>query len=104
MSAGDVHVNDIGTIFRLTIYDGTAIADISSATVKQVIFYTPGGSAVIKTADFTTTGADGQIQYTAGSADITESGLWRLQGRVTTPTGTWTSTSSDFRVFPNLDE
>lgn len=40
------HVNDIGTIFRVTVYDttsagGTTVADISSATTKKFTFKDP---------------------------------------------------------------
>ena len=39
----EAHVNDIGTVFRVTVYDttstgGTTIANISSASTKKFIF------------------------------------------------------------------
>ena len=40
------HVNDIGVIFRVTVYDtnstgGTTVADISSASTKKFTFRRP---------------------------------------------------------------
>ena len=39
----EAHVGDVGTIFRVTVYDttssgGSTVADISGATVKQFTF------------------------------------------------------------------
>ena len=39
----EAHVDDVGTIFRVTVYDttssgGTSVADISGATTKQFTF------------------------------------------------------------------
>ena len=53
----EAHVGDVGTIFRVTVYDttssgGTSIADISGATTKQFTFKRPDGSTFTKTAVF----------------------------------------------------
>ena len=60
------HVNDIGTIFRVTVYDttstgGTTVADISGATTKKFTFKRPDGTTFEKTAVFTSDGTDGNI-------------------------------------------
>ena len=70
----EAHVDDVGTIFRVTVYDttssgGTSVADISGATTKQFTFKRPDGTTFTKTAVFTTDGTDGNIQY------VTESGV-----------------------------
>ena len=44
----EAHVNDIGTTFRVTVYDTTStgsltVADISTATTKQIILRDPNG-------------------------------------------------------------
>ena len=46
------HVNDIGTIFRVTVYDttsagGTTVADISGATTKKFTFKRPDEADVL---------------------------------------------------------
>ena len=37
MAANEIHLNDIGTQFLLTVKDGSSAVDISSATTKQII-------------------------------------------------------------------
>ena len=51
----EAHVDDVGTIFRVTVYDttssgGSTVADISGATVKQFTFKRPDGTTFTKTA------------------------------------------------------
>lgn len=94
----EIHQNDIGTIFRVTIYNGTPILDVSGATTKQILFQKPDGTAVTQTAAFFTDGTDGIIQYTTISGDLDQVGRWKLQAKVTLATGTWTSCSQKFKV------
>lgn len=72
----NIHVGDIGTIFRLTIKDtaGTAI-NVSTASVKYIYFEAPDGTKTKKTAAFYTNGSDGIIQYIAVLGDIDQVGL-----------------------------
>ena len=37
MAANEIHVNDVGTKFLVTVTDGSIAVDISSATTKQLI-------------------------------------------------------------------
>ena len=87
------HVNDIGTVFRVTVYDttstgGTTVADISLATTKQFTFKRPDGTTFDRTAVFTpvseggagSPGTDGNIQYLSVDGDLMllERGIYRL--------------------------
>jgi len=101
------HVNDIGTIFRVTVYDTTStgastVADISAATTKQIIFERPDGTTLTKTAVFTTDGSDGNIQYVSVDGDLNVTGTWHLQAYVVTPAGSWKTSVGHFRVYENL--
>tara|TARA_Y100000296_G_C5157726_1_gene250087 strand:+ start:1040 stop:1366 length:327 start_codon:yes stop_codon:yes gene_type:complete len=101
------HVNDIGTIFRVTVYDmtstgGTTVADISTATTKQFTFKRPDGTTFNKTAVFTTDGTDGDIQYLSVDGDLNVSGTWHLQAYVVTSAGNWKTDVGHFRVYENL--
>ena len=101
------HVNDIGTIFRVTVYDttstgGSTVADISAATTKQMVFERPDGTTFTKTAVFTTDGSDGNIQYISVDGDLNVAGTWHLQAYVVTPAGTWNTNVGNFRVYENL--
>ena len=102
MSANEIHVDDIGTLFTLTLRDGDDPVDISAATEKVIIFQKPNNSRVEKTATFFSDGTDGKIKYTTISGDLTPAGLWRLQARVVVPAGTWHSDVYNFIVHPNI--
>ena len=101
------HVNDIGTIFRVTVYDttsagGTTVADISGATTKKFTFKRPDGTTFEKTAVFTSDGTDGNIQYLAVDGDLNVAGTWNLQAYVATGAGTWSTSVGTFKVHENL--
>ena len=89
------HVNDIGTVFRVTIYDTTA-------TTKNFIFQRPDGTSFTKVATFTTDGSDGKIEYATVDGDLGKAGTWSIQAYVATSGGTWNSSVANFRVFENL--
>ncbi len=73
----EIHLNDIGTIFRMTLLDGTTPVNISNATTKQLIFKKPSSVVVTQTAVFYTDGSDGIIQYTIVDGDLSETGEWQ---------------------------
>lgn len=103
MAVEEVHLLDIGTIFEITLYDDTVIVDLSGATVKSILLTDANGAVVVHAADFKTDGTDGIIQYTTIADDLSSAGNWKIQGRVTLPTGTWSSDISTFKVYTNLD-
>ncbi len=101
------HVNDIGTIFRVTVNDTTStgsatIADISTASTKKFIFKRPDGTTFERTAVFTTDGSDGNIQYISVDGDLNVAGTWSLQAYVATGAGTWSTSVGTFKVHENL--
>ena len=100
-------VNDIGTIFRATIYDTsstgtTVVADISSATTKKFIFKKPSGDTFERVAVLTDDGSDGQIEYATVDGDLSGPGTWHLQAYVATPDGNWSTSVGYFKVNENL--
>ena len=102
--AANIFQNDIGTAFIATIIneDGDVI-DISTATVKQIIFKKPSGTSVTQTASFYTDGTDGQIVYASVDGDLDETGTWKLQGAITMSSGSWHSSIVSFSVSCNLE-
>ena len=103
----EAHINDIGTIFRITVYDTTAsggseIADISDATSLTITFQNPNGGSFTRNASFTTDGTDGQIQYVTVDGDLSIAGTWSIQAFVVTPSGSHRTNVGTFRVFENL--
>jgi len=98
----EIHTYDIGTVFEVTLLDTDVVVDIALATTKEIIFLKPSGTSVTKTAEFKTTGSDGIIQYTTILDDLNEVGGWKIQAKVTLPTGTWSSDISKFKVYSNI--
>lgn len=103
MAIGEVRLNDIGTVIELTIKDeNDSAVDISGASTKQYIFRKPGGSALVKTADFVTDGTDGKLKYTTASGDLNTAGDWQVQAFVDFGATEWRSDIKNFMVHPNL--
>jgi hypothetical protein len=102
MAANEIHVGDIGTVLRVTVKDGTAVVNISSATSKIIILEDPDGNNSEKVASFTTDGTDGKIQCTTITGDLDQRGNWSIQAKVVMPSGTWYSDVSVFQVYENL--
>ncbi len=97
--AGEIHKNDIGTVFRLTIVDQDgAVVDVSSDPSPEIKFKV-GSQVLTKLATFTTNGTDGIIQYTSVSGDLTPGGNWTMQGHVILTSGEWHTTKVEFKVL-----
>lgn len=98
----EVHKNDIGTLFRLEITDGGVVVDISSATTKQILLKKPDGTLLTKAANFSSDGTDGKMFYQTVDADLDQTGVWSIQGKVVLTSGTWHTSKHEFKVFENL--
>ena len=98
-----IHLNDIGTVFEVTLKDETGtVLDISSATVKQIVFQKPDKTLITKTASFSNTGTDGKIRYISQAGDLDQPKSWQIQAKVTLPSGSWSSDIGSFTVDKNL--
>lgn len=103
----EVHVGDIGTVFRITLKDkqcdGTmVILDVSAASKLDIIFRAPNGIKKTKSANFTTDGSDGKIEYISLDGDIDSAGEWKIQVYLELPSGKWSSDIGSFYVYENL--
>jgi len=98
----EIHVGDIGTIFRVTLMDGSSVLDVSGATTLEIIFKKPNNSNLTKTAILTGDGTDGIVQYTTVIGDLDSAGKWAMQANVVLSAGSWKSNVSTFRVHENL--
>jgi hypothetical protein len=101
--AAEIHLNDIGTVFELTINDaaGTAV-DLTLATALNIILSKPDATVATKTAVLYGAGTGGKIRYTAIAGDLNQAGKYKIQAKVTLPTGVWSSDIQSFKVFANL--
>jgi hypothetical protein len=102
MSANEIHLNDVGTVFEATIMDGAVVVNISAATIKQLTFKGQSGSSKTKSATFATDGTDGKLRYVTVVGDLDWAGQWELQAYVVMPTGAWHSDTAQFIVYENL--
>lgn len=104
MSANEIHVGDVGTVFEVTIKDqsGTAV-DISGATTKVFFLRQPGGSVTTVTAQFIGgSGTTGVIGFTSTASHFDKVGKFKLQAYVADGTNTWRSDIYEFSVSANL--
>jgi|TARA_R110000765_G_scaffold375515_1_gene466146 hypothetical protein len=102
MPANEIHINDIGTRFLVTITDGSSAVDVSSASTKQIIIKKPSGSKLTVAASFSSDGSDGKIYYNTASNDLDEAGSYKLQGKVIISDGTFYTDITGFKVHRNL--
>ena len=102
MAANEIHVNDIGTVFTVTIKDGSSAVNISTASQKDIMFRKPSGTCVSHAAAFVSDGTDGKIQYTVVSGDLDESGTYKLQSYVKIGSGEWYTDTTTFKVHKNI--
>lgn len=99
----EVHMGDIGTVFRVTLEDSGVALDLSAAVTKQILFEAPSGAVKARAATFTTDGSDGKIEYaTVDEDDLDEVGQWKLQAAVSDATGAWRSNIKKFIVHENI--
>ena len=94
----DVHLNDIGTKFLITIKEGTSAVDISGATIKQLKFKRKDGTVFEVDADFETDGTDGVLEYITEDGDINQVGKWSVQPYLEMPSWQGHTQKIDFRV------
>ncbi len=80
MDIEKISLRDLGTDFVATILEGSAVVDLSTATVLQIEFTSPGGKVTTKTASLVTDGTDGEIHYRRLAGDIDRKGIWSYIG------------------------
>ena len=102
MPANEIHQNDIGTAFTITIQDGTTAVDISTATTKKIVFKKPSGTKLTYDTAFVSDGTDGKIKYNIVAGDLDEVGTYKLQSYVVISDGTFYTDITSFKVYRNL--
>ena len=110
MAANEIHVDDVGTVLEITLKDegsSPEIVDVSTASTKEILLLMPNGTLLTKTADFTTDGSDGKIEYTTVKGDLAISGVWKVQAHVILGTASpinseWRSDIGEFNCYENL--
>lgn len=102
MAEENVHVDDVGTIFRLTLLDTEdQPINVATATVTFV-FLSPNGRRFERATSLVNTGTDGKVQYVTVDGDIDIAGRWQYQARVEAGSSQWFSEIIIFKVKKNL--
>lgn len=109
MAANEIHVDDLGTKFIVTVKDGDTAIDVSGASTKNIIFKKPSGTKVTAAASFETDGSNGVISYiVTGTEDddlgvLDEAGTYKIQAHVVLSAGNeFRSDISTFKVYRNI--
>lgn len=100
----ELHLYDYGTILKINVVDSAGNSQsVLGATNILFLLEKPNESVITRSGVLTTDGSDGLIQYTVASGDLDIAGIWSIQGRVITPSGSYSTSISEFRVDKNLD-
>jgi len=100
--ASEIHVDDVGTRFLLTIKDDGTIVNVSNALNIDVIFKKPDDTVIYRAGTLFTNGTDGKVYYDTIAGDLDEAGLYKLQAKVALPTGIYYTDIHTFQVHCNL--
>ena len=102
MAANEIHLNDVGTEFKLTIADAGSVVDLSpSGTTTTINFRRPDGTCFSKTAT-AVDAANGVVRYITESGDLDTTGTWKLQDFVDFVAKEFYSDIHSFRVHKNI--
>ena len=102
--ASEIHIDDIGTRFLMTVKDDGATVDISAATIKQVNFRKPSDTIINRTGSTLGDGSasSGVMYYDTVAGDLDAVGVYKMQGKVSIPSGTFYTDVYTFKVHSNL--
>jgi hypothetical protein len=104
--ACEIHQDDIGTRFQITIREcnGTDTIDVSTALYRQLTFRKPSDTLVTRTASIFNDGSatSGVIYYDSVAGDLDEVGNYKLQAKISFASGTYYTDIYTFKVHCNL--
>lgn len=102
--ASEIHQNDVGTRFLITVKDDGVLVDISNASIRQITFKKPSDSTIVRTALIFNDGSalSGVMYYDSGVGDLDEIGFYKLQAKVYLPSGTYYTDIHTFKADCNL--
>lgn len=100
--SSEIHVNDVGTRFLATITDDGNIVNLTNNPNVSVIIKKPSDQIIYRSGLVYTNGSDGKVYYDTVAGDLDEAGLYKLQCRVSLPSGTYYTDIHSFKVSCNL--
>jgi len=103
--ASEIHQNDIGTRFLITVKDDGNLVNISGvdgSTIHEINFRKPSDTIITRNASLQDFGISGVMFYDTLAGDLDEAGLYKLQAKVTVPSGTYYTDIYTFKVHSNI--
>ena len=102
--ADEIHVNDIGTRFLITVKDDGSAVDISNASALQINFRKPSDEIINRSGSKKGDGSSvsGVMYYDTVAGDLDEIGNYKLQGKVTLTAGTFYTDNHTIKVHCNF--
>lgn len=96
-------IKNAGIQLVITFLDENGnLLDIYGATNLTIALQAPDGTQTSFPAQYVTNGLDGQIFYVTTATDLTEAGLWYVQGQVTIGGAVLTTALGQFEANSNL--
>jgi hypothetical protein len=100
--ASEIHVNDVGTRFLITVKDDNEIVNVSGVSSISLIFKKPSDTTIYRSGLLFTNGVDGKVYYDTVAGDLDEAGYYKLQGRVDFASGVFYTDIHTFQVHCNI--
>ena len=102
--ASEIHQDDIGTRFLVTVQDDSVAVDLTAATLKQLNFRKPDDTVLNRSALGLGGGSEssGIMYYDTVAGDLDAVGVYKMQGKVSIPSGTYYTDIYTFKVHSNL--
>ena len=103
--ASEIHQDDVGTRFEITVKDDgipVNISGVGSSTVHQINFKKPSDTVINRNATLQDVGISGVMFYDTIAGDLDEAGMYKLQAKVITPSGTYYTDIYNFKVHSNI--
>ena len=103
--ASEIHKDDVGTRFLITVKDDgnlVNISGVSGGSVHQVSFRKPSDTIIERNASLQDYGISGVMFYDSIAGDLDEAGVYKLQAKVIIPSGTYYTDLYTFKVHSNI--
>ena len=101
MAANEIHLNNVGTEFRVTVLESGTAVNVAAAT-NYIKFSKPDNTVVTQSGSLYTDGTDGIIKYTSVSGDLDTVGTLKIQAFVDFGVNEFYSDIGSFKVYKNL--
>tara|TARA_Y100001938_G_C7999210_1_gene383750 strand:+ start:702 stop:1016 length:315 start_codon:yes stop_codon:yes gene_type:complete len=103
--ASEIHQDDVGTRFLITVKDDglpVNISGVSGGSVHQISFRKPSDLVINRNATLKDYGISGVMFYDTVAGDLDEAGMYKLQAKVIIPSGTYFTDIHTFKVHSNI--